>query len=194
MAQSTINRARSAPRAKTEEDRPGTRQHLLEAVGHLFADKGFERSTAKEIANVRAPIPLHQLLFRRHRSPLCRRARRSAQPYFIGARDQLAVEGKTEPRAKLQAALDVRSNAAWSCVLIVGTAGLRQRHGHAIAYDLCREGKTIAPASKNFTRVHRRLHGVAGGRSSRRPWMSERNGAYLHFDCWRSSHDEARTA
>src|SRR5208283_4305841 len=49
MTRSTISRALSAPRAKTEEDRQGTRQHLLEAAGHVFADKGFERSTAKEI-------------------------------------------------------------------------------------------------------------------------------------------------
>src|SRR5690242_13872125 len=49
MARRTISRTRPASRAKTENDRPGTREHLLEAAGQVFAEKGFERSTAKEI-------------------------------------------------------------------------------------------------------------------------------------------------
>ena len=31
---------------------PGTREHLLEAAGHVFAHKGFERTTAKEICEL----------------------------------------------------------------------------------------------------------------------------------------------
>jgi TetR/AcrR family transcriptional regulator, regulator of cefoperazone and chloramphenicol sensitivity len=49
MARQTISHARSPLRSKTEEDHRSTRQQLLEAAGHMFAKKGFERSTAKEI-------------------------------------------------------------------------------------------------------------------------------------------------
>src|ERR1700684_2138612 len=49
MAANAIRRAGSTRRPKAEEDRQGTREHLLEAAGHVFAQKGFERTTAKEI-------------------------------------------------------------------------------------------------------------------------------------------------
>jgi AcrR family transcriptional regulator len=50
MARSSISPVRTTLRSpKTEEDRQSTRELLLEAAGHVFAKKGFERSTAKEI-------------------------------------------------------------------------------------------------------------------------------------------------
>src|SRR5271170_5428548 len=48
MVRQTSSGGRPA-RSKTEDDRVSTREHLLEAAGHVFAKKGFERSTAKEI-------------------------------------------------------------------------------------------------------------------------------------------------
>jgi AcrR family transcriptional regulator len=108
MAQRTISRTRPTSRPKTEEGRQGTRQHLLEAAGQVFAEKGFERSTAKEI---------------------CERARTNtaAVNYYFGgiealyaavleeARNRIfseqairtAIEGKTDPKAKLEAVLGV---------------------------------------------------------------------------------------
>ena len=104
MARSTINRTRSASRAKNEEYRQSTRQHLLEAAGQVFAEKGFERSTAKKISE------------RAHTNT-------AAVNYYFGgieglydavleeARNSIfsdqaiskAVGGKTDPKAKLEA-------------------------------------------------------------------------------------------
>src|SRR5271163_4722221 len=49
MARQALRPIRPARRPKSEEERPGTREHLLEAAGHVFAQKGFEGTTAKEI-------------------------------------------------------------------------------------------------------------------------------------------------
>lgn len=106
MARRTISRTDAQPRGG--EDRPGTREHLLEAAGQVFAEKGFERSTAKEI---------------------CERARTNtaAVNYYFGGIEALyaavieearnrvfsvqaigkAIEGKTSPKAKLEAAVGV---------------------------------------------------------------------------------------
>ena len=108
MARSTISRARSAPRAKTEEDRQGTRQHLLEAAGHVFADKGFERSTAKEICERAGTNTAAVNYYFGGIEALYAAVLDEARSRILSVRAiELAVEGKTGPRAKLQAALDV---------------------------------------------------------------------------------------
>jgi len=108
MVRKTSSRAQRAVQSKTEDDRVSTREHLLEAAGHVFAKKGFERSTAKEI---------------------CERAGTNAAAvnYHFGGIEALyaavldearsrilsvcaiepAVEGRTDPREKLEAALEV---------------------------------------------------------------------------------------
>jgi AcrR family transcriptional regulator len=108
MARRTIGRTRPAWRSRSEEDRQSTRQHLLEAAGQVFAEKGFERSTAKEISE------------RAHTNS-------AAVNYYFGgieglydavleeARSRIfsvqtisqAVEGKTDPKAKLEAVFGV---------------------------------------------------------------------------------------
>jgi AcrR family transcriptional regulator len=94
------------PVPKPDEDRQSTQMQLLEAAGQEFAEKGFERTTAKEI---------------------CERAgtNTAAVNYYFGgieglyaavlneARDRLfsinaiaeAVAGKPDPKAKLEAVL-----------------------------------------------------------------------------------------
>src|SRR5215472_3413394 len=96
-------RAPSARRNR-REDRPGTRSELLEAAGQVFAEKGFERATGREIC-----------------------ARAGANPaavnYYFGGMEGLyaavlevahgrlltleklssAIEGKTDAKAKLEA-------------------------------------------------------------------------------------------
>lgn len=42
-------RGRRAPPDKRLEEKPDTRTDLLEAAGHVFAEKGFDRATGKEI-------------------------------------------------------------------------------------------------------------------------------------------------
>jgi TetR/AcrR family transcriptional regulator, regulator of cefoperazone and chloramphenicol sensitivity len=108
MARRTISRTRPASRSRNEEYRQSTRQHLLEAAGQLFAEKGFERSTAKEISE------------RAHTNT-------AAVNYYFGgfeglydavleeARNRIfsvqaigeAIEGKTDPKAKLEAVFGV---------------------------------------------------------------------------------------
>ena len=97
---------------KPAEDRQTTQLQLLEAAGQEFAEKGFERTTAKEI---------------------CERAgtNTAAVNYYFGgieglhaavleeARNRLfsadavskAVAGKSDPKAKLEAVLDVVARA-----------------------------------------------------------------------------------
>jgi AcrR family transcriptional regulator len=108
MARRTISGTRPALRPRNEADRQTTRQHLLEAAGQVFAEKGFERSTAKEISE-RA------------------QTNTAAVNYYFGgieglyaavleeARDRIfavqtietALEDKTDPKAKLEAVLAV---------------------------------------------------------------------------------------
>jgi len=102
---------RSSP-VKQVEDRQTTQLQLLEAAGQEFAEKGFERTTAKEI---------------------CERAgtNTAAVNYYFGgieglhaavleeARNRLfsadavskAVAGKSDPKARLEAVLDVVARA-----------------------------------------------------------------------------------
>jgi TetR/AcrR family transcriptional regulator, regulator of cefoperazone and chloramphenicol sensitivity len=107
MAQRII-RTRSALPPKGSERRQSTREHLLEAAGQVFAEKGFERSTAKEISE-RAG------------------ANTAAVNYYFGGIDALyaavleearsrifsdqaienAIAGKTSPKEKLEAVFGV---------------------------------------------------------------------------------------
>jgi TetR/AcrR family transcriptional regulator, regulator of cefoperazone and chloramphenicol sensitivity len=104
MARRTITHAAPASRSRTDERRPSTRRHLLEAAGEVFAEKGVERATAKEISE-RA------------------QTNTAAVNYYFGGIDGLyaavleearnsifsdhtiakAIEGKTSPKAKLEA-------------------------------------------------------------------------------------------
>jgi TetR/AcrR family transcriptional regulator, regulator of cefoperazone and chloramphenicol sensitivity len=108
MARQMISPPRRAARPKTEEDRQGTRQHLLEAAGHVFAKKGFEGSTAKEICelagtNTAAVNYYFGGIEALYAAVLVEARSRIFSVRAIG----MAVEGKTDPRARLQAALDV---------------------------------------------------------------------------------------
>jgi TetR/AcrR family transcriptional regulator, regulator of cefoperazone and chloramphenicol sensitivity len=107
MARRT-SRPRHALQPKMLEARQGTREHLLEAAGQVFAEKGFERSTAKEISE-RA------------------RTNTAAVNYYFGGIDGLydavleearnrifsdqaienAIAGKREPKAKLEAVFGI---------------------------------------------------------------------------------------
>src|SRR5260370_36481377 len=49
MTRRTKSRTRPAARRQREETDQGTRGKLLEAAGHVFAEKGFDRATGKEI-------------------------------------------------------------------------------------------------------------------------------------------------
>jgi len=111
MKRGVIYRRRPSP-SKPAEDRQTTQLQLLEAAGQEFAEKGFERTTAKEI---------------------CERAgtNTAAVNYYFGgieglhaavleeARNRLfsadaiskAVAGKSDPKARLEAVLSVVARA-----------------------------------------------------------------------------------
>jgi TetR/AcrR family transcriptional regulator, regulator of cefoperazone and chloramphenicol sensitivity len=95
----------STPRAEPRQD---TRTELLEAAGHVFAEKGFDRATGKEICERAAVNP-------------------AAINYYFGGMEELyaavldeanqrlvplealsaAIAGKTGARAKLQAIIEL---------------------------------------------------------------------------------------
>jgi AcrR family transcriptional regulator len=104
-------RARSEKKLAMD-DRENTRSQLLEAAGQVFAEKGFERTTAKEIcqragANTAAVNyyfggieGLHAAVLEEARSRL-----------FSADAIAAALTGKSDPKAKLQAVLHVVADA-----------------------------------------------------------------------------------
>jgi TetR/AcrR family transcriptional regulator, regulator of cefoperazone and chloramphenicol sensitivity len=100
--------ARRAARSKTEDDRISTREHLLEAAGHVFAKKGFERSTAKEICERAGTNAAAVNYHFGGIEALYAAVLDEARNRILSVRAiELAVEGKTDPKEKLEAALDV---------------------------------------------------------------------------------------
>jgi AcrR family transcriptional regulator len=104
MARRTISRTRLSPRPKSEEDRQSTRQHLLEAAGEVFAERGFERSTAKQICERAhtntAAVNYHFGGIEALYAAVLEEARnRIFSVQVIGK----VIEGKTDAKAKLEA-------------------------------------------------------------------------------------------
>jgi TetR/AcrR family transcriptional regulator, regulator of cefoperazone and chloramphenicol sensitivity len=107
-ARPRISRTRPAPRSGTEEERQSTRQHVLEAAGQVFAEKGFERSTAKEIcerahANAAAVNYYFGGIEGLHAAVLEEAQNRLFSIQAI----EKALEGKSDPRTKLEAVFGV---------------------------------------------------------------------------------------
>jgi TetR/AcrR family transcriptional regulator, regulator of cefoperazone and chloramphenicol sensitivity len=108
MTQRTNSRAQPTSQPKREDEDQSTRRRLLEVAGQVFADKGFDRATGKEI---------------------CERARANtaAVNYYFGGMEGLyvavvqeahsrlvtfdalsaAVAGKVDAKAKLQAVIEL---------------------------------------------------------------------------------------
>ena len=165
MAQRTISRVRSALRSKTEEDRQSTSQHLLEAAGHVFAKKGFEGSTAKEICELAgtntAAVNYHFGGIEALYAAVLDEAR--GRIFSVRA-IEMAVQGKTDPKAKLEAALDViiqtllgPVSSSWVLQLFGRDMVTASPTTHAA------KGKTDSAFSPNPERVRRRVDGFAGG-------------------------------
>src|ERR1700689_4313147 len=108
MALHATRRAGSARRPKTEEARQGTREHLLEAAGHVFAQKGFEGTTAKEICERAATSTAAVNYYFGGIEALYGAVMEEARNRIFSVREiGLAIAGKTDPVAKLEAALNV---------------------------------------------------------------------------------------
>jgi AcrR family transcriptional regulator len=108
MTRQTISLARPGLSSKIEENRQSTRQHLLEAAGQIFAEKGFERTTAKEICERAGTNTAAVNYYFGGIEALYGAVLDEARRRILSVREiAMAVEGKTDPREKLQAALDV---------------------------------------------------------------------------------------
>src|SRR5260370_972812 len=106
MASPSISPVRRSSARRRAEERPGTRAQLLEAAGQVFAEKGVDRATGKEIceragANT-AAINYHFGGMEGLYSAVIE----EAQGRLISL-DQLrsAIAGKTDAKAKLEAIL-----------------------------------------------------------------------------------------
>jgi AcrR family transcriptional regulator len=99
-----MNRTRLASRTRNEEHRQSTRQQLLEAAGQVFAEKGFERSTAKEISERAhtnsAAVNYYFGGIEGLYDAVLEEARNSI---FSDQAIEQAINGKTDPKAKLEA-------------------------------------------------------------------------------------------
>ena len=111
MARRSIN-TRPALQPKGWERRQGTREHLLEAAGQIFAEKGFERSTAKEIS-ARAGVNTAAVnyYFGGIEALYAAVLEEARNRIFSDQAIENAIAGKTDPKAKLEAvfALVVRT-------------------------------------------------------------------------------------
>jgi AcrR family transcriptional regulator len=104
----TISTAHLDPRSKPEEDRHSTAQRLLEAAGHVFAEKGFERTTAKEICERAGTNTAAVNYYFGGIEALYAAVLDEARNRMLSVRAvEMAVAGKPDPKSKLQAALDV---------------------------------------------------------------------------------------
>jgi AcrR family transcriptional regulator len=108
MAPYPARRASLIRRPKAEEDRQGTREHLLEAAGHVFAQKGFERTTAKEICELAGTNTAAVNYYFGGIESLYAAVMEEARNRIFSVREiGLAIAGKSSPEAKLEAALNV---------------------------------------------------------------------------------------
>jgi len=108
MASPTTNRARLAPRSKTDENRQSTSEHLLEAAGHIFAQKGFEGTTAKEICERAGTNTAAVNYYFGGIEALYGAVMEEARNRIFSVREiGLAIAGETAPEAKLEAAINV---------------------------------------------------------------------------------------
>jgi len=108
MAAKAVRRTGFIRRPKGDEDRQGTREHLLEAAGHVFAQKGFERTTAKEICERAGTNTAAVNYYFGGIEALYAAVMEEARNRIFSVRKiGLAIAGKTDPAAKLKAALNV---------------------------------------------------------------------------------------
>jgi AcrR family transcriptional regulator len=113
-------------RRKAPARRPSTREQLLETAGQVFSEKGFAGATGKEIcersgANTAAVVYHFGGMDKLYDAALQEARRRLAPSEALAA----AVEGETDPKAKLTAfigllvrALSAPASSTWAARLI----------------------------------------------------------------------------
>jgi TetR/AcrR family transcriptional regulator, regulator of cefoperazone and chloramphenicol sensitivity len=115
MTQRSKNRTKSAPRR--EEAEQGTRQRLLEVAGQVFAEKGFDRATGKEICERAGTNTAAVNYYFEGIDGLYAAVIREARNRLMTTEAVLAaVAGKADARSKLEAILELFARA------VTGTA------------------------------------------------------------------------
>jgi AcrR family transcriptional regulator len=108
MARRTIRRFRHTLRSRIGDGPHSPRQLLLEAAGRVFAEKGFERSTAKEICELAGTNTAAVNYYFGGIEALYAAVLEEARNRIFSVRAiEMAVEGKTDPKAKLEAVLNI---------------------------------------------------------------------------------------
>ena len=104
MARRTLGHAR---RSK-DEDRRGTREHLLEAAGEVFAEKGFSGATAKEISERAKTNSAAVNYYFGGIEPLYAAVLEEAQNRVLSVQAiEKAIEGITDPKKRFEAIVGV---------------------------------------------------------------------------------------
>jgi AcrR family transcriptional regulator len=112
MTRRTTRRTRPAPRPKREEDDQSTRGKLLEVAGQVFAEKGFDRATGKEICERAGTNTAAVNYYFGGIEGLYAAAVREAHGRFLPyAAAAAAVAGKADARARLEALLGLLARA-----------------------------------------------------------------------------------
>src|SRR5579863_10432869 len=108
----TVKRGRSGTQNRNERDDQTTRQRLLEVAGQVFAEKGFDRTTGKEICELAGINTAAVNYYYGGIEGLYAAVVEEAHSRFVTfAAAAAAIAGKTDARSKLEAILE----------LIVGT-------------------------------------------------------------------------
>ncbi len=108
MATRRSARGRRIPNTDRRDTKPDTRSDLLEAAGHVFADKGFDRATGKEIcaragANGAAINYYFGGMEKLHAAVLEEANRRLLSVEALAA----ALAGRTDPKEKLRIVIEL---------------------------------------------------------------------------------------
>jgi AcrR family transcriptional regulator len=108
MTHRTAPRTRPAARPRRAADDQGTRRRLLEAAGQVFAEKGFDRATGKEICGRAGANTAAVNYYYGGIDGLYAAVVREAHARFVPlAAAAAAVAGKADARAKLEAILEL---------------------------------------------------------------------------------------
>lgn len=111
MAQRSKHRTEPAP-ARREEAEQTTRQRLLEVAGQVFAEKGFDRATGKEICERAGTNTAAVNYYFGGIDGLYAAVIREARNRLISTEEVLAaVAGKADARSKLEAILELLARA-----------------------------------------------------------------------------------
>jgi len=101
-------RGRPSPRRRPREGRPGTREELLETAGQVFAEKGLDRATGREICERAGANPAAINYYFGGMEGLYAAVVEEAHSRLLTLEKlSTAVAGKPDPKAKLKAIIEL---------------------------------------------------------------------------------------